>query len=95
MRIHWTRQASEQLASAWTYVSEAGSTIAAERQVEVVLRAVEQLADFPEIGRLGRLEGTRELVVVGTPYVVAYRVGEGNVRVLALLHGARRWPDGF
>jgi toxin ParE1/3/4 len=91
MRILWTDQASEQLASAYDYVL-AENPSAAEKQLEIVLRAVEQLANFPEMGRLGRVDGTRELVIQGTPYIVAYRLRGATVRVLALLHGARRWP---
>jgi toxin ParE1/3/4 len=87
----WTDQASEQLASAYDYVL-AENPSAAEKQLEIVLQAVEQLANFPEMGRLGRVDGTRELVIQGTPYIVAYRLRGATVRVLALLHGARRWP---
>jgi toxin ParE1/3/4 len=91
MLILWTRQASEQLAAAYDFVL-AENPSAAEKQLEMVLRAVEQLANFPEMGRLGRVEGRRELAVQGTPYIVAYRSKGVTVRVLALLHGARRWP---
>jgi toxin ParE1/3/4 len=51
------------------------------------------LAIYPEIGRPGRVRGTRELVVTGTPYIAAYRFAGGVVTVLRLLHGARRWPQ--
>jgi toxin ParE1/3/4 len=51
------------------------------------------LATFPERGRQGRIEGTRELVVAGTPFVVAYRIRSREMEVLAIVHGARRWPD--
>ena len=65
---------------------------AAEKQLKLITRAVEQLANFPEMGRPGRVGGTRELVIQGTPYIVAYRLKGTTVRILALLHGARRWP---
>ena len=47
------------------------------------------------MGRPGRIAGTRELVVPGTPYLIAYAVLEEQVVVLAVLHGAQRWPDRF
>ncbi len=50
------------------------------------------LAKYPEIGRPGRVRGTRELVVAGTPYIAAYRIMGEVVTVLRVLHGARRWP---
>ncbi len=39
------------------------------------------------------MPGTRELVVTGTPYVIAYRVEAHAVVVLRVMHGARRWPE--
>lgn len=46
----------------------------------------------PYLGRAGRIRGTRELVVTGTPYVVAYRIMPEGVQVLAVVHGARDRP---
>jgi toxin ParE1/3/4 len=54
---------------------------------------VELLIDTPEIGRPGRVEGTRELVVPRTPYIAAYRVEGEMVTILRVLHGAREWPE--
>jgi len=50
------------------------------------------LATHREIGRPGRVRGTRELVVTGTPYIAAYRFVSDVLTVLRLLHGARQWP---
>jgi toxin ParE1/3/4 len=50
------------------------------------------LERFPNRGRAGRIAGTRELVVSGTPYIVAYRVASDRTIVLRILHAARRWP---
>jgi toxin ParE1/3/4 len=86
------KQATEQLDLAFDFVA-AENLPAAKRQDEAMVRAVQQLADFPELGRLGRIEGTRELVIAGTQYIVAYRVRGGKIRVLAVVHGARRWPS--
>lgn len=47
------------------------------------------------MGRLGRVHGTRELVIPGTPLLIAYRVRKDGIRILAVLHGARRWPGQF
>lgn len=59
---------------------------------EAILRQVGRLAEHPRIGRPGRIEGTRELVISGTPYIVAYRVAGQNVTILRVLHGAQQWP---
>jgi toxin ParE1/3/4 len=51
------------------------------------------LPQNPEIGRRGRTPGTRELVISKTPFLVAYRVHNGTIEILRVLHGAQRWPD--
>jgi toxin ParE1/3/4 len=94
MLIFWTKQAADQLAAAHKYVAEDNQT-AADQQITVVMRAVDQLAGFPQMGRPGRVNGTRELVISGTPLVIAYRLRDTSIRILAVLHGARRWPRRF
>lgn len=54
--------------------------------------AIELLRQFPRRGRQGRYEGTRELFVQEFPYVVVYLVGETEVTILRVLHGALAWP---
>jgi toxin ParE1/3/4 len=63
--------------------------------LERIFSAVERLERHSEAGRRGRIAGTRELVILGTPFLVAYRLRRKRVEILALLHGARKWPDHF
>lgn len=49
------------------------------------------LLDLPLVGRAGRLKGTRELVVHGN-YIVVYDVTKDAIRIIRILHAARRWP---
>jgi len=91
VRVRWTRPAVQQLAAIGSYIAERDPK-AAER-VEARLReAVELLARFPAAGRPGRIAGTRELVVSGTPYVVPYRVESRGVEILAVFHAAQNQP---
>jgi toxin ParE1/3/4 len=62
---------------------------AADRIADALLGAV---ADLPNLGRPGRIAGTRELVVPGTPYLIAYRVREDRLEVVAVFHGRQKWP---
>jgi len=56
---------------------------------------VRRLTQFPESGRPGRINGTRELIIRRTPYIAVYRIADETVRVLRVLHGARAWPEDF
>lgn len=90
-KIEWSLPAIGDLRSAAQYIAE-DNFDAAMKMAELVQEAVSYLAEHPPIGRSGRLEGTRELVVSGTPFVVVYWLRGGGVQVLRVLHHARRWP---
>jgi toxin ParE1/3/4 len=60
-----------------------------------IFTAVELLERFPATGGPGRIAGSRELVIVPTPFLVTYRVRRSKIEILSLLHGARKWPDAF
>lgn len=62
------------------------------RMVDRLRQAVDHLADHPAIGRVGRVPGTRELIVAGTPFIIPYRVKNRTIEVLRVLHAAQRWP---
>ena len=94
MTVVWSRRAIDNLIALRDYIAEdnprnAGSVA---RQI---LDAVELLTTHPNIGRPGRITGTRELVVAGTSYVIPYRVRGGRLELLAVFHGRQKWPDKF
>lgn len=92
MKIKLTRQASDDLEAVHDYIQQENPD-AATRTVLGILDAIEGLSEFPNIGRPGRVHGTRELVVNRTPFIVAYKVTNNVVWVLRVLHAARRWPE--
>jgi toxin ParE1/3/4 len=94
MKIRWTRPALGDLEAIGDYVAR-DKPVAAAQLVEAIFAQVDLLARHPHVGRPGRIPGTRELVVTGSPYIVPYRVRNDEVEILAVFHGARRWPDAF
>jgi plasmid stabilization system protein ParE len=92
--VVWTSPANVQLAGLHEYIAESNEP-AADQQAVILLNATNNLSGFPEMGRPGRRRGTRELVVNGTPYIVAYRIRLTVIEILAVIHGARRWPRRF
>lgn len=94
MLVRWVKVALENLNAEAAYIAE-DNPAATRRTVELMVDSVKQLEQFPATGRPGRVSGTRELVVIGTPYIVPYRVRAGHVEILRAFHGARRWPSSF
>lgn len=95
MRIEWTDRATRDLRAAFEYWAQERSLSAAGQMLDTIFSAVEMLERHPAAGRRGRVAGTRELVILRTPFLIAYRIQSERIQLLALLHGARKWPERF
>jgi len=73
------------------YIAQDNPAVAV-RIDEQIERQVRQLCDHPMLGRVGRQRSTRELVISRTPFIVIYRIMNGRIEILRLLHGAQQWP---
>lgn len=91
MRIEWLPEAARNLTAQLEWIAEHNPWAAIDMG-DAIHAAVSRLAAHPAMARPGRVAGTRELVVVGTPYIVVYRVEASAVVILRVLHGAQRWP---
>ena len=92
MTIVWSPRATKHLAHLRAYIARDNPT-AANRIASALLEAVERLAELPNLGRPGRVAGTRELVVPGTRYVIPYRLRADRLEVIAVFHARQTWPD--
>ena len=92
MKITWTKRASYDLRSLRAYIAQ-DNPKAAQSVARRILESVERLEDYPASGRRGRLPNTRELVIPGTPFIIPYRIRDGIVEILAVMHAARQWPE--
>ena len=90
MKLRWTGLALNDLKDIHSYIAEQ-NPVAALKVARLLRVHAEGLAAYPEKGRLGRVDETREQAIPGTPYVIAYRVTETTVDILAIRHGAREW----
>ncbi len=92
MNIVWSPTARADLRHIESYIA-ARNPRAAAKVAQAILGGVESLHRFPGIGRPGRVPDTRELMISNTPYIVPYRVVGQRIDIIAVIHGARRWPD--
>lgn len=91
MKIFWTKLALQDLDHVWNYIA-ADKPEAADSTIERIEKTVDGLLSYQNAGRPGRVKATRELVILGTPYIVPYRIKRDRIEILAVIHGARRWP---
>lgn len=94
MRLTWGPRARRDLHDLVAYIAEE-SPQRAELMAQRILTTAQLLSKMPGIGRPGRVQGTRERIAGRTPYILAYKVASGRIRILRVYHGARRWPSKF
>ncbi len=94
MTIVWSPQARDDLLAIYRHIA-ADNPNAARALHDRIRARVFLLLQTPQIGRPGRVAGTRELVIAATAYIVPYRVHGEKLQILRVHHSARIWPKSF
>ncbi|MCU0759415.1 MAG: type II toxin-antitoxin system RelE/ParE family toxin [Steroidobacteraceae bacterium] len=89
--IRWTTPALADLAAIGEFIA-ADDPAAAGRVVRAIWARTERLQESPDVGRPGRVSGTRELVLPPLPYIVVYSRLEQELQVISVLHGSQQYP---
>lgn len=88
-RIKWLERAVLDLDSISEYISQ-DDPRSARKVVSTILKNVKSLEQHPQIGRAGRVSGTRELIVLKGAYLVAYCCNE-DIEILRVLRYSQDW----
>ena len=91
MQLRWTEEAANDLERIADYLIQ-NTPGRAPALVQRIYDAAGSLLTLPHRGRLGKVEGTRELVLSALPYVLVYVVRQDVIVVVRILHGAQQWP---
>lgn len=94
MRLRYLSAALSDLEGIRRYIA-ADNPPAARRVIAEIRRHTNHLTEHPQLGREGRVAGTRELLAHPYPYIVTYRIAPDEVQILAVVHTSRRWPEAF
>ncbi|MCU0493682.1 MAG: type II toxin-antitoxin system RelE/ParE family toxin [Chloroflexaceae bacterium] len=92
MRIIISPDARQEIAAHIAYIKERNLGVA-KRQRQRISVAIQALRDAPYLGRPGRLEGTRELVISGTPLIAVYEVSSSQISIVHVYHGRQDWQN--
>jgi toxin ParE1/3/4 len=90
MRVRWTTTAANDLAHIVDYIRK-DNPAAARRVAQTIYQGIARLRKFPNVGRVGLAEDTRELVCSPLPYIAVYEVVDNQVQVLRIRHAAQDW----
>lgn len=96
IEIIWLTIAADEFEDAITWIRERNDN-AADKMAETALFQIDQLKHYPQLGRVGRDNTTRELVISDTHFIVVYRVlpATKSLEILSFKHDAMRWPTEF
>jgi addiction module RelE/StbE family toxin len=94
MQIKWFSDALSDLIEIRNYI-KLDKPQTAQDIAKRIIQTVDLLKDNPKMGRHGRIENTRELVISGTPYIIPYIIKEDIIIILRVLHGAMKWTKKF
>ncbi|KQV28888.1 toxin Y4kP [Rhizobium sp. Root1203] len=89
-RIRWTVRALRRLDEIGAYIQN-DDPDAAARVVARLVAPVDMLAELPAAGRIGRITGTREVVLSDIPYIIGYRVRQ-DIEIITVMHASQKWP---
>lgn len=92
--VVWLDEAKEDLKTIGHYIAK-DNHLAAYRVVAQIKATADTLSHTQEIGRVGRIKGTREQIVCGLSYILPYQIVDTEIRILAVMHTTRKWPDSF
>ena len=87
----WLQRAIQDRDAQLDYIAQ-DNPMAAVSQGDRIAEQIEILQQHPQMGRPGRKQGTRELVISRTPFIVVYRIKGKRIELLRVLHGAQQWP---
>ena len=92
MNVNFTPQARDDLFSIRDWIAEDDARVSDQVIARIVQTAM-MFGQFPMLGRVGRIAGTREFSVVGLPYLIVYQIeSETEIDVVTVVHTRRRWP---
>jgi len=91
MQLRWSPAAAKDLFRIIEYIRQENPD-AAQRIAKTIYESAGSLKSFPNKGRTGRVEGTRELPLPPLPFVVVYRISKDIVEIASVIHGAQKWP---
>ena len=91
MKLRYTRLAHDDLATLFAFIAK-DDALAARKVSRAIRAGIGRLIQFPSYGRVGDVEGTRQFVVAGVPFIIVYEIEEEMITILRIYHAAQDRP---
>jgi plasmid stabilization system protein ParE len=94
MRVVWSNRAYNNLFEILTYFADIDEEELGHKIINNLYMATDILADFPMVGRIGRINGTRELINKTFSYITIYEITSTfRIDILTVIHTSRLFPE--
>jgi toxin ParE1/3/4 len=90
VKLRWSLDALADRREIYSFIDDENPRAALELDTRIS-QSAQRLTRFPNLGRPGRLRGSREFVVTPS-YILIYEVQEGEIWVLNIVNTRRQWP---
>jgi addiction module RelE/StbE family toxin len=91
MKVIWSPRAAADLERIANAI-EKDKPDAAAKVASRIYHRLMALETTPEIGRIGVVPGTREIVFHPWPYIAVYKISRGAMRIILIRHASQRYP---
>jgi len=91
VKIVWTRTARADLHEIFDYILQENPRAAID-VLNRIEHSARHLLDHPGMGRPGRVESTRELIIPGLPYILPYLTSPNVITIVRVIHSSMQWP---
>jgi addiction module toxin, RelE/StbE family len=93
MLVSWASSAHRDLLEISKYLLENEGKEVATAVAQRIIDSARILASFPLSGKIGRIEGTREIQAKRLPYVLVYQTFDTKTEILRVFHTSRLFPS--
>lgn len=93
MNVGWSRESLDDLDAIYQYIAQ-DSSVYAQRTLDRIVARAEQIARHPRSGRkTPEMNRPQIREVIEGNYRIVYHIDRQDIKILTVLHGARRFPE--
>jgi len=93
MKITLTPTANRDIKSIYDYIVENSTVTTAKKVLSSIENTIDKLEEFSQLGKVGRIKNTRELIVPRLPFVILYKIYPDKIAITSIMHTSKKWKN--
>jgi toxin ParE1/3/4 len=91
MKIILSPTAHRDIKSVYDYIVKQNTKPVAKKVLASVENMIDHLAEYSQLGKVGRIKNTRELTVPQLPFIIIYQIHADYIAIISIIHTSRKW----